>query len=411
MSKFPFTQASLRTFFEMAKPHAIAWDKTQRGLGCYARSDGGLTLFVQLRVRARQKKKVLGHASEMTLQQARTMAAEYSISGRHGKDVLAEQRQAAKKALTVNDAYLAYTEALTRRGASAGTFQLYESQWKLRLAKHGNRPLNSLTRQELRDWHDGWGRSGCGPTASNNTARMLRTILNHALRKMDADIQLNPATAIEFYAQKNRRPMLALADLPVWAAEVGRIPNANRRCLFLLIAFSGLRRTDAASIRLGDIHDDRLHRPSPKGGPKRKFDVPMTTQLRAIIDTAIEARNMIAPQSDFLFPALRGDGHWNSVNHDEVMGVGCHSLRRFYASACIQAGVDLMYTKSLLNHTTTGDVTMNSYVHLSLAARTEAAQKAADWIETRLMGLSADAAKLIDFKPNEVLEPTLDAAA
>jgi hypothetical protein len=53
---------------------------------------------------------------------------------------------------------------------------------------------------------------------------------------------------------------------------------------------------------------------------------------------------------------------------------------------------------------------MNSYVHLSLAARTEAAQKVADFIETRLMGLSAEAGEalpLLEFRAAEVLEPSL----
>jgi hypothetical protein len=70
---------------------------------------------------------------------------------------------------------------------------------------------------------------------------------------------------------------------------------------------------------------------------------------------------------------------------------------------CYDAG-----SRLLLNHTTTGDVTMNSYVSLSLAARTAAAQRAADFIETKLMGLLAGAAEalpLSEFQGTEVLEP------
>jgi integrase len=103
-------------------------------------------------------------------------------------------------------------------------------------------------------------------------------------------------------------------------------------------------------------------------------------------------------------------GPYTGANVDEVLQVGCHALRRSYASFGIQAGVDLMCTKSLLNHTTSGGVTMNSYVSLSLAARTEAAQRAADFIETRLMGLSPaplEVLPLLEFQPPEALEPSL----
>jgi integrase len=132
--------------------------------------------------------------------------------------------------------------------------------------------------------------------------------------------------------------------------------------------------------------------------------VVLSGRCATIIDTAIDAKNILAPKSDFLFPALRGSGFYNSVNQDEVLGVGCHALRRFHTSACIQAGVDLIFTKSLLNHTTTGDVPMSSYVSLPLTARTVAAQRVADFIKTRLMGLSAGAAQalpLLGFQPAE----------
>ena len=407
MPKFVFTQASLTKWFE-ANPRGLCWDRTQRGLGCYGTSSGA-SLFCMFRVGARQKKKVLFRLGEGSIQQARTMTSEYLTSGRHGKDVLAEtaeaQRAAQRGALTLNDAYAAYVEALTRRGAATGTLQLHDCNYRLRLAKHGDRQIASLTRGELREWHNAWGKT-TGPTGANNTARMLRAILNHALRKLETDLTFNAATAIEMFAQRNKRPILALADLPAWATEVGKIPNANRRAFWLLVLFTGCRRSDAASIRLGDIHTDRLHRPSPKGGASRKFDVPMTTQLRAIIDLALEARTMIAPRSAFLFPATRGDGPYTGANCDEVLGVGCHALRRFYASACIAAGVDLLFTKSLLNHTTTG-VTMNSYVSLPLAARTAAAQRAADFIEATATGELVDAPKLLEFHSAEDLEPSL----
>jgi hypothetical protein len=79
MAKFAFTQASLRTFFE-AHPRKLAWDETQRGLAAYATSSGQVTLFVQFRVGARQRKKVLGRLGEISLPQARTMAAEYGVA-------------------------------------------------------------------------------------------------------------------------------------------------------------------------------------------------------------------------------------------------------------------------------------------------------------------------------------------
>lgn len=382
--KFAFTNASVKKALEGKPRGSLIWDETQRNLGAYA-TGNGISLFCQFRVGRIAKKKVLGRLGELSIQAARTMTAEYVVAGHHGKDVLADEKRARQKALTLADAYAAYLEALMRRGASAGTLQLYDCNWRLRLTRHGARPLASFSRGELRDMHNGWKKYGV--TAANNTGRMLRSVLNHSIRKMDADIQLNPASAIEFFAQRNRRPMLSLAELPRWAEALGQL-SANCRAFWLLVLFTGLRRNDAARIRLSDIREEVLHRPKPKGS--RAFDFPISRQLRAIIDRAIEAKAMISPESDWLFPATRGDGPYTGANVDAVRGVGCHALRRSFASFCIQSGVDLIYTKSLLNHTTTGDVSMNSYIQLDPLKRLEAAQRVSDFIETRLMGLFSE---------------------
>lgn len=53
---------------------------------------------------------------------------------------------------------------------------------------------------------------------------------------------------------------------------------------------------------------------------------------------------------------------------------------------------------------------MGSYVQLAPSKRLEAAQEAADWIESRLMGLSSGAGEtlpLLEFRPVEAVEPSL----
>ena len=75
------------------------------------------------------------------------------------------------------------------------------------------------------------------------------------------------------------------------------------------------------------------------------------------------------------------------------MGIGCHALRRSFASFCVQADVELLYCKSLLNHGHGSDITLNAYVQLAPVKRLEAMQRVSDFIETRLMGLSPGASE------------------
>jgi integrase len=344
VSKFVFTAASLKAFHD-ANPQKIGWDKTQRGLGSYSSSSGAITLFCHFRIGSRQRKKAVGRLGEISISEARTLAAQYGVAGRHGRDLLEEQRQAQAKTVTLGDAYLAYQEGLRRRGASPNTLAQNAVQWRLRLAKHQSRAVATLTRAEVRGWHEGWQKAGAA--AANNAARMLKTILNHAIKKLDVDIALNPATAIEFFPQRNRRGVLALCDLPAWSQAVATIQNPSHRAYWKLLLFTGLRRTDAASIKVVDIHADRIHRPSPKGGSAKAFDFPINVR---------------------------------------PFGVSPHALRRTFASACIAAGVDFILTKALLNHSPNGDVTLTSYVKISLEQKLAAAERVASFIEGMLEG-------------------------
>jgi hypothetical protein len=173
MAKFAFTQASLKAFFE-THSRALAWDETQRGLAVYATAEGQITLFAQSRVGARQRKKAWGAARRIdhptAADQGRRVRRRRSARSRHPRGA----SQGGRAQITFGDAYLAHRESLIRRMASKNTLPLYASNYRLCLAKRQNRALSSLTRGELREWHDGWKK--IGPTGTNNTARMLRAI-------------------------------------------------------------------------------------------------------------------------------------------------------------------------------------------------------------------------------------------
>jgi integrase len=59
--------------------------------------------------------------------------------------------------------------------------------------------------------------------------------------------------------------MLPLSDLLVWWTAVEKLENPSHRAYFKLVLFTGLRRRDAATIKLSDIHEDRLHPTAAKG--------------------------------------------------------------------------------------------------------------------------------------------------
>jgi integrase len=94
----------------------------------------------------------------------------------------------------------------------------------------------------------------------------------------------NPCIAIEYFKERETRRILTWEELPDWNAKVEKLSNPIRKAYWRLLLFSGLRMTDAATIRWKDVQDDFLHRPNPKGGRTKAFNLPITRQLRGILD-------------------------------------------------------------------------------------------------------------------------------
>jgi integrase len=276
VAKFAFTIARLTRFFQ-DDPRAIAWDET-RGLGCYRCGDGSLSLFAHYRCGTRQKKRVLGKVTELSLPEARRQATELLLNGRNGKDLIAESQAKANGGLTLSLAYAEYTSALRRKGCSPATLRLNDKNWRLYLSKYGSRELSSLTKTEVRTLHSAWRPHG--PVAANAAGRLFRTVFNYAIAKLTDERLTNPCVGIEWFAQKNVRK--TIDDLPAFMAAVSRLDNPIRVGFWRIAILTGLRKNDIATMRWEDVKEDRIRVPHPKMA--RPFDCPMTGALRAALD-------------------------------------------------------------------------------------------------------------------------------
>jgi len=333
----------------------ILYDTDVTGFGIYRTSEKPGRYFVHFRVGQRQRKKTLGRITEISLTDARTEAAELKLAGQKGRDLIADQKAATAQGITLGEAYEAYLEALRRKDGSPGTFINYNQNWNNCLKRYANKELQAITKADLRKWHTSWGDRG--PTIANQTLRLFRGIYNHAL-KVHEGLPANPATAVDPFKERQHRPILTWDELPDWWVKVEKLKNPTRRAYWKFLLFSGLRRVDAATLKWEDVHDDHIHRPCPKGGKDRAFDLPLSPQLEEILREARDARDKLHPNSPYVFPAHSKSGHIETTAEKSIPGISPHMLRRTFATACIEAGLDPYTVKRLLNHQLGGnDVT------------------------------------------------------
>lgn len=386
MRQFKFSASTLSRYLTTpldGSGQVVVWDSEARGLGAYRGKTGPGTFFVHYRVNRRQRKVTLGRVNELVVADARAKAVEVMVAAHQGRD-LTEERHAVERArLTLADAFVEYTKALRRKEASPKTMLLNEHNWRKMLAPHASRELHTLARREVRAWHEGWGQMG--PTAANHGARLLRAVYNYADKRLADDLPANPCVAVEFFAERGTRRVLSWEDLPGWWVRVLTLGNPVRRAYWKLLLFSGLRMTDAATIRWEDLRGNALHRPNPKGGRSRAYDLPITSQLGVILAEAREAANQLFPASPWVFPADSACGHVLNMRELKAFPtVWPHDLRRTYATACAEAGVDPYTIKLLLNHAMDKSDVTARYVRPSARHVADAAQGVADYLEEKL---------------------------
>ena len=208
-----------------------------------------------------------------------------------------------------------------------------------------DRALASITGKECRARHEQITKDN-GPHIANRVLRELRVIWNHIAKEAAAGtldglptgavFPANPTIAVVWnkeggvtdYVERRREPV-AWTRLPTWKVTVDGIKNPVRRDYQLVCLLTGLRRNDAASMRWEHVNlvDEAIEsrvwnvnkkvweptqipprtvlRPSPKGGAKRSFSLPLSSVLTALL-VRRRANNLALYKNDngWVFPTI-----------------------------------------------------------------------------------------------------------
>jgi integrase len=181
------------------------------------------------------------------------------------------------------------------------------------------------------------------------------------------------------------RDHVTAAQLPAFYAAARALPNPVHRDYLTLLLFSGLRKTEAATLTWADI--DFVERvisiPAARTKGKRKLDLPMTD----IIHAMLVARRAIG-DAEYVFPSISESGHIEeprfplaSIAEATGIDITPHDLRRTYVTIAESCDISVLALKSLINHALPGDVT-SGYVQMTAERLREPAQRVADKLKT-----------------------------
>jgi integrase len=325
------------------------------------------SFFVQREVNGQARRVTLGRFPDLNADEARKRAQEAVAQMLRGVDPNAEKRRKKARGVTLEVAAQDYKDKPAKRTRSTKSpltlknhdrFQSLLNDWK-------RRPLAEITRQDVLARHKRLT-EGKGPVAANDALRWFRAVYNAAMIVHD-DLPPNPTVVLNDRWNKETRKRAPatwerLAEWSLWVEGELRIRNPVRADLFYFILFTGLRSTDAATVRWDDIKFDKrtLHRPFPKGGEDRAFDIPLSDFLIELLQRRKQENPIVyGKRCPWVFPAFDRHHHVSHVSELKESGQPSpHRLRDTFATAAHEAGVSRFDIKILMNHALpVGDVT------------------------------------------------------
>jgi len=279
----------------------------------------------------------------------------------------------------------------------------YDSILRIHLKRFVDRPINQITRPELKDFIYGKLKDGLAPGTTTRIKAMLSSVLNHALE--DGLIIANPVSRLgRLIKAKDHQAdvkVLTREEAQVLLDTVGK--EYPRYYPFFLCALrTGARLGELLGMEWGDI-DFRggfieITRAYVKGrstttknGKSRRVD--MSPQLADTLKALKTERKREAmargwgevPERVFVNEAgkvidewnLRGRIFYKALAKAGMRRIRIHDLRHTFASMLIQNGESLAYVRDQLGHGSI-QITVDIYGHLVPGANRQAVAKLDD---------------------------------
>lgn len=302
----------------------------------------------------------LGECEQLTTRDARVKAkaALASIANGVRPGQVASTRSGE---VTLREAWERYHDAhLKRKARNSKTIKgyrdhierLFKDWLEISLGKLGRNPKMVADRHdEITDRN--------GPYMANNAMRTLRAIYNHALKSNPDLPGRNPTIAIDWNLESRRNTGLGPPDISAWLTALLKVSNPIRREFHLFALLSGSRPDALRRVRIEhiDFRQRILHFPTPKGGAKKAFDIPLSRpMIRSIIRVIRIGRALYQAEAvTWLYPASSKLGHLVEYwENRKILPQWGNDLRQTYRTVAQASGLSEIDIHLLMNHSLPG---------------------------------------------------------
>ncbi len=336
------------------------------GLWLVKRADGGGQWVLRLAVFGKRREMGLGGIADVSLKQARELAARWRTVVRDGKDPIRERETQNRnsKVLAVTLEAVAVEAFAARKAELKGDGKA--GRWFSPLAMHvlpklGKRPVSQIHQNDIRDcltpiWHD-------KADAAKKAMNRLGIVLRYAATK-GHEVDLQATAKAKELLGKSRHEATHIAsvswqDVPRFYKSLDELSVTHLALRFLIL--TGVRSLPIRAMTLDQFESDVWTIPAHlmKGakGKTQSFRVPLSSEALRIIRQA-----MPFAQNGLLFAAPRGgmisDATMSRLMERRGMEERPHGFRsslRVWLSESTDAPFEV--AEAMLSHTVGSSVT------------------------------------------------------
>ncbi|MBF0371030.1 MAG: tyrosine-type recombinase/integrase [Magnetococcales bacterium] len=344
-----FTKRALQALTPPAKgKRSYVYDTKTPGLAVSVTPAGTKSFFVHRKIEGRPERIVLGRFPDISVENARAMAARTVGQIAEGKNPAAMKR-ADREEMTFGELFQEFLDrhAMVHKKSWKDDVSLFNRYLK----PMGKRKLSTIRKADVQRLHSKIGKSG-HPYGANRMLSLISVLFNKAGDWGLWD-KANPATGITKFKEKSRDRFLEADELPRFFQALAEEPNETIRDYFLISLLTGVRRANVLAMRWDEIHLER----GTWRIPETKNGTPQTVPLVGAALTILASRQESAT-SEWVFPGRGKTGHlvepklgWARLRERSGLGdIRIHDLRRSLGSWQAATGANLSIIGKTLNH-------------------------------------------------------------
>lgn len=274
-------------------------DSKVAALAVCVTSNGVRTFYRCGRIKGRPVRMRLGRFGDITVAQARELAADIGLQVASGKNPIVMRRHTRKTLQELWEWYLDNHGKPNKR-----TWKRDQSRWNQHLKHLGSRQIAELQRADIIELMASV-KSEHGPYAANHCLEQLRHMLVFAVD--NGWLDANPAAGIKRFPRTTRDRFLSEDELPRFLDAVDSLRYETARDFFRMALFTGARRGNVCSMRWDELRIADALWVVPASKYKGKVDCVIVLPPPAI--EILERRK--GNGSPWVFPGRGTAGHYS----------------------------------------------------------------------------------------------------